>query len=64
MSVRKLFTLFITLLLFISCQNEIQKSYEFINEYNNNAPLLKSNLIYRTEARIIGERVLFEGEKE
>lgn len=60
MSIQKIFFLILPLLLITSCKNKVQKSYEFIKEYNNAAPLLKSNLIYRTEAKIIGERILEE----
>lgn len=60
MITKKIFTLVIIASFLTSCENEIQKSYAFIKEYNNAAPLLKNHLIYRTEAKIIGERVLDE----
>lgn len=60
MSVKKFLPILLILFLFTACKNRVQKSYEFINEYNNAAPLLKSNLIYRSEAKIIGERILEE----
>ncbi len=57
---RNFLPLFLILILFINCKNRVQKSYEFINEYNNATELFKNNLIYRTEAKIIGERILEE----
>lgn len=60
MIARKLLPLFLILILFTSCKNRVQKSYEFINEYNNASELFNNNLIYRTEAKIIGERILEE----
>ena len=60
MSAKKIFPLFIILLLLTACKNNVQKSYEFINEYNNTAPLFKSDLLYRTKAKIIGEKILEE----
>ena len=60
MSVKNILLLFFIPLLFTSCKNKVQKGYEFIKEYNNAAPLMKSGLLYRTEAKINGESVLEE----
>jgi hypothetical protein len=60
MSARKVLLLFILPLLFTACKNKVQKGYEFIKEYNDAAPLMKSGLLYRTEAKINGERILEE----
>lgn len=60
MNTKRIFTLFTLLVLLTACENKVQKGYEFIKEYNNAAPLVKNNLIYRTEAKIIGERILDE----
>ncbi|MCL9805408.1 hypothetical protein NAT51_07735 [Flavobacterium amniphilum] len=60
MALKKIIFLLLSLSLFTACKNRVQKSYEFINEYNDAAPLLKSNLIYRTTAKIIGEKILEE----
>lgn len=60
MSVKNILLLFFIPLLFTACKNKVQKGYEFIKEYNDAAPLMKSGLLYRTEAKINGERILEE----
>jgi hypothetical protein len=60
MPLKKIIPLLLLTLLFTACKNRVQKSYEFIKEYNEAAPLFKSNLIYRTQAKIIGEKILEE----
>lgn len=60
MITKNFFPIVIIVFFLAACENKIQKSYAFIKEYNTTAPLIKNNFIYRTEAKIIGERVLDE----
>ncbi|MFC4816825.1 MULTISPECIES: hypothetical protein [unclassified Flavobacterium] len=58
---KKLLTLVLTATLLVAgCKNKIQKGYDFVREYNEAAYMFKNDLIYRTEAKIQGERALEE----
>ena len=53
----KLLSLFMTILLCVSCQNTLQKCYAFVNAYNNSASQFQNQYIYSTNARLEEDKV-------
>lgn len=53
----KFLALLVSIFLFSSCQNTLQKCYAFVNAYNNTASQIQNQYIYSTNAKLQEDKV-------